>query len=67
MKTILLEIDDNNYQTIVSFIKLIPNCQILEENKLSKNEHQYIQNCIRQIEQKDYTEFDDWELVKHSL
>ncbi len=42
MKTLSLEIDDKNYQTILSFIKLIPNCQIIEEDELSETEHKHI-------------------------
>jgi len=36
MKTILLEVEDNAYQTILDFIKLLPEnrCHILEEPEL---------------------------------
>ena len=69
MKTILLEVEDNSYQIILDFIKLLPEnrCHILEEDELSKEEHQHIQRCLAQIQQGDYSEFDDWETVKNQL
>lgn len=69
MKTILLEIEDNTYQTILDFIKLLPEnrCRILDEDELSTDEQQQIQHCLTQIEQGDYTEFEDWETVKIRL
>ncbi len=37
MKTILLEVEDNAYQTVLDFISLLPKnqCRLLEENQLS--------------------------------
>ncbi len=69
MKTLLLEIDDNSYQIILAFLKLLPNnhCRILTEDELSAEEHQHIQECIIQIQQGNYNEFDDWEVVKKQL
>lgn len=69
MKTILLEIEDNTYQTILDFIKLLPEnrCRVLDEDELSTDEHQHIQQCLAQIEQGDYSEFEDWETVKKRL
>jgi hypothetical protein len=69
MKTILLEIEDNTYQTILDFIKLLPEnrCRVLDEDELSTDEHQHIQHCLAQIEQGDYSEFEDWETVKKRL
>lgn len=67
MKTILLEIEDNAYQTILDFIKLLPEnrCRILDEDELSTEERQQIEHCLTQIEQSDYSEFEDWETVKN--
>ncbi len=69
MKTILLEVEDNAYQTILDFIKLLPEnrCHILEESELLTDEQQHIQHCLTQIKQGDYSEFDDWETVKNTL
>lgn len=69
MKTILLEIEDNTYQTILDFIKLLPEnrCRVLDEDELSTDEHQHIKHCLAQIEQDDYSEFEDWETVKKRL
>lgn len=69
MKTILLEVEDNAYQTILDFIKLLPEnrCHILEEPELLTDEQQHIQYCLTQIQQGDYSEFDDWETVKNTL
>ena len=69
MKTILLEVEDNAYQTIFDFIKLLPEnrCHILEELELLTDEHQHIQHCLTQIQQGDYSEFDDWEMLKNTL
>ncbi len=66
MKTILLEVEDDSYQTILNFIKLLPEqrCHILEEEELTTEEHQHIQKCLAQIAQGDYGEFDEWEMVK---
>lgn len=69
MKTILLEIEDNTYQTILDFIKLLPEnrCRVLDEDALSTDEQQHIEQCLAQIEQGDYSEFEDWETVKKRL
>lgn len=69
MKTILLEVEDNAYQTILDFIHLLPEnrCRILEGDELSIEERQHIQHCLTQIQQNDYSEFDDWETVKSNL
>lgn len=70
MKTILLEVEDNSYQIILDFIKLLPQncCHVLEpDNLLSSEENQHIKKCLAQIEQGDYSEFDDWEAVKTQL
>ncbi|MEN9847534.1 MAG: hypothetical protein RL368_274 [Pseudomonadota bacterium] len=66
MKTILLEVDDHDYTTILAFIKLLPetHCRVLEEEILSEEEQQHIETCLAQIQQGDYSEFDDWERVK---
>ncbi len=69
MKTILLEVEDNAYQTVLDFINLLPKnqCRLLEENQLSDQEQQHIQHCLNQIQQGNYSEFDDWETVKNHL
>jgi predicted ATP-binding protein involved in virulence len=69
MKTLVLEIEDNAYQTVLDFIKLLPEnrCHILEEPELLSHEQQHIQRCLAQIQQGDYSEFDDWETVKNTL
>ncbi|WP_131655663.1 hypothetical protein [Methylocucumis oryzae] len=64
MKTILLEIEDKTYQTVLDFIKLLPEnrCRIIEDdNSLSENDHQHIQACLNQISQGDYSDFEDWD------
>jgi|GEM_PF-1189723 len=45
MKTILLEIEDKTYQTVLDFIKLLPEnrCRIIEDDSLSEDDHQPIQ------------------------
>jgi hypothetical protein len=55
MKTILLEIEDNTYQTILDFIKLLPEnrCRILDDDALSSDEQQHIAHCFGQIQQGD--------------
>jgi hypothetical protein len=66
MKTILLEIEDNSYKALLSFIQTLPvnQCHIIEQdNELSIEENQFIQQCLSQIEKGDYSEFDNWETV----
>jgi hypothetical protein len=69
MKTILLEVEDKTYQTILDFIKLLPEnrCRILEDDALSEHEQQHIQRSLTQIAVGDYSEFEDWETVKNRL
>lgn len=70
MKTILLEVEDSSYQIILDFIKLLPQnrCHIIEpDDVLTPEENQHIQKCLAQITQGDYSEFEDWELVKNQL
>ena len=45
MKTIMLEIEDKTYQTVLDFIKLLPEnrCRIIEDDSLSEDELQPIQ------------------------
>jgi hypothetical protein len=58
MKTILLEVEEHSYQTILSFIKLLPenHCRIIDD-ELSNEELPHVQNTLRQIQQGDYSEF----------
>ncbi|MCX7086749.1 MAG: hypothetical protein NTV00_01715 [Methylococcales bacterium] len=53
----------------MDFIKLLPEnrCHILEESELLADEQKHIQQCLTQIQQGDYSEFDDWEAVKNTL
>lgn len=67
MKTILVEVKDSVYKVILDFIKLLPenHCHLLEENEqLSQQEQRHIQHCLTQIQKDDYSEFEDWEVVK---
>jgi hypothetical protein len=70
MKTILLEVEENSYQTILNFIKLLPKnqCRVInDDDELSTDETLHIQKTMAQIEQGDYSEFEDWETVKMRL
>ena len=69
MKNIWLEVDDNSYQIILAFLSLLPDshCRILVKDELSADEHQQLQAYITQIQQGDYSEFDDGEIVKKQL
>ena len=70
MKTILLEVEDSVYKVILDFIKLLPenHCHLLEEDgQLSQQEQCHIQHCLTQIQKGDYSEFDEWEVVKDQL
>ncbi|MCF7971769.1 MAG: hypothetical protein K9L22_11470 [Methylococcaceae bacterium] len=69
MKTIHLQVEDSSYQAIINFIKLLPEnrCRILEDEMLSKAEQQQLQHSLNQINQKDYSEFEDWDAVKDQL
>ncbi len=69
MKTIYLEVDDSSYQAILNFIKLLPEnrCRVLEDDELSKEEKQHIDQCLAQIELGDLSEFEDFEIVKQQL
>ena len=69
MKTIHLQVEGSSYQAIINFIKLLPEnrCRILEDEMLSKAEKQQLQHSLSQINQKDYSEFEDWDAVKDQL
>jgi len=69
MKTIILEVEDDTYKTIVEFIKLLPEnrCRVLDDDSLSVDERKVLQSRIAQIQQGDYSEFEDWETVKTHL
>lgn len=68
MKTIHLEVEDNTYQTVLNFIKLLPenHCRVLEP-KISTKEQQHVQHCLTQIKQGNYSEFEDFDIVKNQL
>ena len=69
MKTIHLQVEDSSYQAILNFIKLLPEsrCRILEDEMLSKEEQQQLQHSLSQIDQKDYSDFEDRDVVKEQL
>ncbi len=72
MKKIVLEVEDSHYQTLLDVIKALSNnhyCRVLEDNDdtLTKEEYQQIQNDITKIKQGDYSDFEDWEVVKTKL
>jgi len=69
MKTILLEVEENSYQTILNFIKLLPenDCRIIDDDELSNEERHHVQNTLKQIQQGDYSEFETWETVKNRV
>lgn len=70
MKTILLEVADESYQTILAFIQLLPEnkCRLLNDDTLlSDNETLHIAKSITQIQQGDYSEFEEWDTVKARL
>jgi len=56
MKTIMLEIEDKTYQTVLDFIKLLPEnrCRIIEDDSLSEDEHQHIQAYQTQMGVTDH-------------
>ncbi len=67
MKTILLEIEDNSYNALLSFINNLPKnvCRVLnDDDSLNTEDVAHIQKMMTQIEQGDYSEFEDWETVK---
>jgi hypothetical protein len=67
MKTVLLEIEDSSYNTLLSFINNLPKnvCRVLnDDDSLSQEESAHIQKIMTQIEQGDYSEFVDWDTVK---
>ncbi|NOQ37139.1 MAG: hypothetical protein GQ569_14810 [Methylococcaceae bacterium] len=68
MKTIHLEVEDSTYQTVLNFIKLLPEnrCRVLEP-ELSTTEQQHVHHCLTQIKQGNYSEFEDFDIVKNQL
>jgi len=69
MKNIYLEVEDNSYQTILDFIKLLPknHCRVLSDDILSDEENLHIQQCLAQINKGDYSQFDDFDSIKKPL
>jgi hypothetical protein len=69
MKTILLEVEEHSYQMILDFIKSLPKdqCRVINDDELSTEELLHIQEITVQIQQGDYSEFEDWETVKTRL
>ncbi len=66
MKNIYLEVDEQAYETILAFIKLLPpqRCRVIEDDELTEEETIHINTCRAQIAQGDYSQFDEWERVK---
>jgi hypothetical protein len=67
MKTVLLEIEDSSYNTLLNFINNLPKnvCRVLDDDdSLNQQESAHIQKMMMQIEQGDYSEFVDWDTVK---
>ena len=69
MKTILLEVEENSYQTILNFIRLLPEnqCRVIGDDELSSEELLHLQKTMAPIQQGDYSEFEAWEMVKTRL
>ncbi len=69
MKTIHLEVEDSSYQAILNFIKLLPEnrCRVLEDEILSVEEQQHVKNCLSQIKQGNYSDFDDFDTIQNDL
>jgi hypothetical protein len=71
MKTILLEVADNSYSSLLGFIQTLPKneCRVIDDNDdvLSPNEAAHIQKLMNQIDNGDYSEFEEWETVKTRL
>jgi len=69
MKTIHLEVEDSSYQAILNFIKLLPEnrCRVLDDEILSVEEQQHVKNCLSQIKQGNYSDFDDFDTIKSEL
>lgn len=71
MKTILLEIEDNSYRSLLGFIQTLPKneCRVINNDfdDLSHHESVQIKKLMMQIDQGDYSEFEAWETVKTRL
>lgn len=69
MKTMVLEIEEQSYQTVLNFINSLPEnqCRIVSEDELSSDELLHVQRVMVQIQQGNYSEFEDWETVKTRL
>lgn len=69
MKTVLLEIEDNCYPALLGFIEGLPKnqCRVMNDDTLSSNEIKQIEIMIKQIDDGDYSDFEDWEMVKTRL
>jgi hypothetical protein len=67
MKTVLLEIEDSFYRTLLCFINNLPKnvCRVLnDDDSLSQQESVHIQKMMTQIEHGDYSNFVDWDKLK---
>ncbi|MEI6746808.1 MAG: hypothetical protein WCL34_12670 [Methylococcaceae bacterium] len=58
MKTLVLEIEDDAYQQVMSFISLVPKCHILDfDDDVSSDEMAIIEKSHQDIERGNYSEF----------
>ncbi len=71
MKTISLEINEQIYQQIISFLRLLPlhQCRIVEEDDdtLSSAELSEITVIRKSISRGNESDFEDWAKVKGEL
>jgi hypothetical protein len=65
MKTLVLEIKEDSYQTILNLPK--NQCRVINDDELSTEELDNVKQIMTQIQQGDYSEFEDWETVKKRL
>lgn len=71
MKTISLEVNEQVYQQVVNFLRLLPqeSCHLLEEDpdKLSKEEINIIEDLQNRLKAGDHSDFEDWTQVRDTL
>lgn len=70
MKTINLEVHEKFYDTVISFLRLLPeqSVHVLEdEDGLSQQEQAIVQRLQQQLSIGDDSEFEDWDSIKASL
>ncbi|MBL6963771.1 MAG: hypothetical protein ISR55_08105 [Bacteroidetes bacterium] len=71
MKTITIDIADSIYKTFLNFLKLLPKESIRihedDSDKLSVDEKQEVYRLKKQIEKKDFNEFDKWDDIEKKI